>query len=319
MASTSGAGSDLSALPGADDNEEVPFGKEAKVSSVPDAPLTAAQEKLLEAFAAAVGPTTFPLFPEPDRPYWTGSGALLRILVARSWDLPAATAMYKQIAEFRRERECHRLLSDPRFYSEPEVLRRYFPWGFVGVDKDGYPILVERTGHIDLIGMNASVGTEDFLTWVCWYHEVQERMMSRASSALGKNRHKMTVIVDLAGIGLRTVSASTLSVLHKRTRLEEVRVARRHGIPCGVASLTLTLFRRAPISHTPSSPTTSSPLPPQDHYPEVVHRLFLINTPSLFSTVWNVVKRFVDPGTANKMQILSSDYMPTLLKVRERA
>jgi hypothetical protein len=251
MASTSGAGSDLSALPGADDNEEVPFGKEAKVSSVPDAPLTAAQEKLLEAFTAAVGPTCFPLFPEPDRPYWTGSGALLRILVARSWDLPAATAMYKQIAEFRRERECHRLLSDPRFYCEPEVLRRYFPWGFVGVDKDGYPILVERTGHIDLIGMNASVGTEDFLTWVCWYHEVQERMMSRASSALGKNRHKMTVIVDLAGIGLRTVSASTLSVLHKRTRLEEVRDARRHGIPCGVASPTLTLFRRAPIPHTP--------------------------------------------------------------------
>lgn len=55
------------------------------------------------------------------------------------------------------------------------------------------------------------------------YHEVQERMMRNASAALGRDRHKMTVIIDMAGIGLRHLSTATLSVLHKRTRLEEVR------------------------------------------------------------------------------------------------
>lgn len=61
----------------------------------------------------------------------------------------------------------------------------------------------------------------------------------------------MTCIIDMAGISLRHCSSATLSVLHKRTRLEE------------------------------------------DHYPEVVKRVFLINTPSVFASVWSIVKRWV--------------------------
>ena len=53
------------------------------------------------------------------------------------------------------------------------------------------------------------------------YHETQERMMRAACAALGKDRHKMTVIVDLHGYNMRLASPSTLAVLHKRTRLEE--------------------------------------------------------------------------------------------------
>ena len=45
--------------------------------------------------------------------------------------------------------------------------------------------------------------------------------MRAACAALGKDRHKMTVIVDLKGYNMRLASPSTLAVLHKRTRLEE--------------------------------------------------------------------------------------------------
>lgn len=47
-------------------------------------------------------------------------------------------------------------------------------------------VLVERIGTIDLVGLHASCGTEQFLSWVCFYHEIQERLMRNASEAQQK-------------------------------------------------------------------------------------------------------------------------------------
>jgi len=118
----------------------------------------------------------------------------------------------------------------------------------------GFPVLVERVGLVDLIGLHATMGTEDFLTWVCWYHEVQERVMRRVSRKVGRDRSHMTCIIDLKGLSLRHISRGTLNVLQQRTRLEE------------------------------------------DNYPEVVKRVFLVNTPAFFASVWGIVKLFMDQG-----------------------
>jgi hypothetical protein len=48
--------------------------------------------------------------------------------------------------------------------------------------------------------------------------------MRRACVAAGgKDRHKMTCVIDLGTIALRHLSSGTLAVLKKRIRLEEVR------------------------------------------------------------------------------------------------
>jgi len=197
------------------------------------------------------------------------------VLVARKGDADKATAMWRRIVAFRKERGCAALLDGPAVYREPEVMRRYFPWGFVGTDRDGFPVLVERVGQIDLIGIGAatggpSAGYADFLSWVCWYHEVQEALMGNVSRALGRDRRKMTVVIDMAGLGLRHCSSATLAVLQRRTRLEE------------------------------------------DNYPEVVRRVILINTPSIFATVWGVIVGFMDPGTSGKLQAVGANFLPTL-------
>lgn len=265
--------SSSSALP--DDDVSDILGKEPPNIFVADVPLTEKETQFLKDFRIAVTPLCSDV-PELDKEYWTSDHLLRRIAVARSWDMKGSTTMFQTICTFRKEKQCWKYLNEPGFYKEPEVLRRYFPWGFVGMDREGFPVLVERTGSIDLVGMHAGVGTDDFLNWVGWYHEIQERFMRRCSSMIQKDRHKMTCIIDLNGIGLRHLNKDTLSVLHKRTRLEE------------------------------------------EHYPEVVKRIFLINTPSIFASVWNVVRRFMDEGTASKVQILGSDYLPTLLKVSRR-
>lgn len=157
-----------------------------------------------------------------DVEYWKSEHALKRFLVARNFKVDAAVHMYSETMAFRISKGCGTLLQR---YTEPLALRRYFPWGIVGQDREGFPVLVERVGAIDLIGINSAVGMGDFLDWVCYYHEVQERIMRRISAKMGRDRHKMTCIIDMGGLSLRHMSSGTLNVLKARTRLEEVRSA----------------------------------------------------------------------------------------------
>lgn len=52
----------------------------------------------------------------------------------------------------------------------------------------------------------------------------------------------------------------------------------------------------------------------QNYYPESLGKMFLINSPMFFSTVWNMIKGLLDEVTANKIHILGSDYSKTLLE-----
>lgn len=44
----------------------------------------------------------------------------------------------------------------------------------------------------------------------------------------------------------------------------------------------------------------------QNHYPERMHRIYVVNAPVLFWGLWNIVKPFVDPNTKAKLQFVSS-------------
>lgn len=51
----------------------------------------------------------------------------------------------------------------------------------------------------------------------------------------------------------------------------------------------------------------------QDHYPERLGKLYIINAPWGFSSVFNVVKGFLDPVTVNKIHVLGATYQKELL------
>ncbi|WFD33010.1 hypothetical protein MSPP1_004067 [Malassezia sp. CBS 17886] len=52
----------------------------------------------------------------------------------------------------------------------------------------------------------------------------------------------------------------------------------------------------------------------QYYYPETMGKFYVINAPYIFSTVWSVVKGWLDPVTTDKIQILGSSYMGELKK-----
>jgi len=52
----------------------------------------------------------------------------------------------------------------------------------------------------------------------------------------------------------------------------------------------------------------------EDNYPERLKRCFIVNAPSVFPRVWNLVKNFFDPRTQKKIVILGADCFSELVK-----
>ncbi|EHY58592.1 cytosolic factor, phosphatidylinositol/phosphatidylcholine transfer protein [Exophiala dermatitidis] len=52
----------------------------------------------------------------------------------------------------------------------------------------------------------------------------------------------------------------------------------------------------------------------QDYYPERLGKLYIINAPWGFSSVFSFIKGFLDPITVAKIHVLGSNYLPELLK-----
>ncbi|KAK4705058.1 hypothetical protein P7C70_g1150, partial [Phenoliferia sp. Uapishka_3] len=52
----------------------------------------------------------------------------------------------------------------------------------------------------------------------------------------------------------------------------------------------------------------------QDHYPEMVGKVLVINAPYLFSAIWGVLKRWLSETTVSRIEILGTDYKSTLLQ-----
>ncbi|VUC29833.1 unnamed protein product [Clonostachys rosea] len=52
----------------------------------------------------------------------------------------------------------------------------------------------------------------------------------------------------------------------------------------------------------------------QNYYPERLGKLYLINAPWGFSTVWGIIKGWLDPVTVSKIHILGSGYKSEVLK-----
>ncbi|KAJ3097935.1 cytosolic factor, phosphatidylinositol/phosphatidylcholine transfer protein [Phlyctochytrium bullatum] len=52
----------------------------------------------------------------------------------------------------------------------------------------------------------------------------------------------------------------------------------------------------------------------QNYYPETLGRMFIINAPTLFTTVWSIVKPMLDEATVQKITVVGSNYQKFLLE-----
>lgn len=55
----------------------------------------------------------------------------------------------------------------------------------------------------------------------------------------------------------------------------------------------------------------------QDYYPEILGKMFIVNSPTLFSIAWKVIKPWIDERTQKKITIEGSKYQKKLLELVE--
>jgi hypothetical protein len=50
------------------------------------------------------------------------------------------------------------------------------------------------------------------------------------------------------------------------------------------------------------------------HYPETAYKMYIINAPMMFTALWKMVKVFLHPITAAKIDVVGSNWKPVLHK-----
>ncbi|KAJ6403780.1 hypothetical protein OIU84_012060 [Salix udensis] len=89
---------------------------------------------------------------------------LLRFLKARKFDLDKTVLMWSEMLNWRREYGVDSIIRD-FVYDEYEDVQSYYPHGYHGVDKEGRPVYIERTGKIEPSKLMSVTTVERFLKY----------------------------------------------------------------------------------------------------------------------------------------------------------
>lgn len=196
---------------------------------------------------------------------------LPRFLRARDHDLDKAYEMFENHLKWREENDVDNIMERcPKENPCYELLQDYWPGRYVGEDKDGVPVWVERGGQMDAQGLMKYVSLENILNYQTYTQEVTMKMKKDLTAKLGKNCYDGVVIEDMKGFGKGHVNSSTIDFFK------------------GINAINA------------------------DNYPETLKRFYCINAPMYLSIAYKLVKGFIDPVTAKKIQIVGGSYLDTL-------
>jgi acyl-CoA-binding protein len=152
-----------------------------------------------------------------------------------------------------------------------DEVRRCIPHDWLGFSKHGRLVYLERSGGMDVPGLNALLrnadGAPDPAKLLHYHVMVMEYQLKvlfpRESMRRGEIVDKVIVINDLEGLGAQHVSTTVLGFLKTMSRSD------------------------------------------QDNYCDHLHKLYVVNAPWIFSVAWRVIKTFLEKHVQEKIHILS--------------
>lgn len=109
-------------------------------------------------------------------------------------------AAYGEFLKWRAEHKIDEILDKPPAASS--LLSKVIPSLFYGVDKNGIPIYIERTGRIHAAQLLQHVERAEFLAHHAWGLEQMRRCMRESSAKTGRPIHTFNTILDLSGLSL---------------------------------------------------------------------------------------------------------------------
>lgn len=91
-------------------------------------------------------------------------------------------------------------------YTPPDVLRKYYPGGLVGHDKEGCPVWIIPLGNLDINGLLHSCKKMDFIRYTVKLLQESELDMSVQSERLGIQIDTHIFILDMENFSMKTLA-----------------------------------------------------------------------------------------------------------------
>lgn len=209
---------------------------------------------------------------------------LLRFLRARKFNLDNAFVMLKNFEEWRKEWEVDRLVNEFELPNADKI-RELYPRFYHQVDKLGRPVYCEQIGKVDV-------------------NKIFDSLCPDETDPKVKYDTAMKLMLKYFIVGyehLLKVRFPACSEKEGRHIEQCYTILDMKGVSLSQANTVIPFVREtAKIA--------------QDYYPEMMGRMVIVNAPMLFRGAFTLVKPFLDSVTQSKIEIIGSNYQPTLEK-----
>ena len=203
---------------------------------------------------------------------------IARFLRRTSWKIEKSKTIFKEYLEFRKNKEIETIL-DRNLEKCDEIVKRYYPHNYCGIDKLGRPINYECFAYFDSYTIAKEITIDE---WANYFSRDIETLIHvifpYCSKLSGKRIDRNVTILDLKDFNLKPI------ILDKKIR---------------------------------QYLNTSTKIA-QDYYPSLLGQQFIINAPFIFNAVWSIIKIMLNEKTKQKIKILGKDYIDELLKVCDK-